>query len=160
MLTPALESQLSDFDPDDLGPHAAALFAELRRAVRAGMPLSALVLAATMVDVVAHEEAGPAGHIDGIDFAYAGNKAALGWLRGRRNAVLHHEGPSDGLMGEAAAMEREEELTQNPKISMDYFFLGDYATLKSTKAAARMTNNNLRLYLKEASISTSGSRAE
>ena len=105
MLTPALESQLSDFDPDDLGPHAAALFAELCRAVRAGMPLSALVLAATMVDVVAHEEAGPAGHIDGIDFAYAGNKAALGWLRGRRNAVLHHEGPSDGLMGEAAAMD-------------------------------------------------------
>ena len=33
------------------------------------------------------------------------NKAALGWLRGRRNAVLHHEGPSDGLMGEAAAMD-------------------------------------------------------
>jgi hypothetical protein len=41
--------------------------------------------------------------IDGVDFAYAGNKAALGWLRGRRNAILHHEGPTDGLMGEAGA---------------------------------------------------------
>ena len=61
------------------------------------------VLAATLVDVVANEEAGPAGFIDGIDFAYAGNKAALGWLRGRRNALLHHEGPTDGLMGEAIA---------------------------------------------------------
>jgi hypothetical protein len=36
-------------------------------------------------------------------FAYAGNKAALSWLRGQRNLLLHHEGPSDGLMGEAPA---------------------------------------------------------
>lgn len=86
-----------------LGPHAAALLDEIGRAVSAGMPLSVVILAATLVDVVANEEAGPAGHMDGIDFAYAGNKAALGWLRGRRNAVLHHEGPTDGLMGEVEA---------------------------------------------------------
>ena len=76
---------------------------EMRRAVRAGLPLSALLLAATLVDVVANEEAGPAGFVDGVDFAYAGNKAALGWLRGRRNEILHHEGPTDGLMGESVA---------------------------------------------------------
>lgn len=103
MLDPGLESRLSACDGANLGPHAAALLAELKRAVRAGMPLSALLLAATLVDVVANEEAGPAGIVDGIDFAYAGNKAALGWLRGRRNELLHHEGPTDGLMGEAAA---------------------------------------------------------
>ena len=103
MLEPGLETRLSGFDAGDLGPHAAALMDEMRRAVRVGLPLSALLLAATLVDVVANEEAGPAGFIDGIDFAYAGNKAALGWLRGRRNALLHHEGPTDGLMGEAIA---------------------------------------------------------
>ena len=91
------------FDSAALGPHAAALLSELRQAASGGMPLAVTVLAATLVDVVANEEAGPAGFIDGIDFAYAGNKAALGWLRGRRNALLHHEGPTDGLMGEAIA---------------------------------------------------------
>ena len=91
------------FDSAALGPHAAALLSELRGAASGDLPLAVTVLAATLVDVVANEDAGPAGIIDGIDFAYAGNKAALGWLRGRRNAVLHHEGPTDGLMGEAIA---------------------------------------------------------
>jgi len=102
-LSPALASRLASFDSAALGPHAAALLSELRQAASGGMPLAVTVLAATLVDVVANEEAGPAGFIDGIDFAYAGNKAALGWLRGRRNALLHHEGPTDGLMGEAVA---------------------------------------------------------
>ena len=103
ILSPALASRLAAFDAAALGPHAAALLSELRQAASGGMPLAVTVLAATLVDVVANEEAGPAGFIDGIDFAYAGNKAALGWLRGRRNALLHHEGPTDGLMGEAIA---------------------------------------------------------
>ena len=103
MLDPSLETRLSRFDASDLGPHAAALMDEMRRAVRAGLPLSALLLAATLVDVVVNEDAGPAGLVDGVDFAYAGNKAALGWLRGRRNEILHHEGPTDGLMGESVA---------------------------------------------------------
>ena len=102
-LSPALASRLAVFDSAALGPHAVALLSELRHAASGGMPLAATILAATLVDVVANEEAGPAGFIDGIDFAYAGNKAALGWLRGRRNALLHHEGPTDGLMGEAIA---------------------------------------------------------
>ena len=108
MLDPGLETRLSGFDASDLGPHAAALMDEMRRAVRAGLPLSALLLAATLVDVVANEEAGPAGFVDGVDFAYAGNKAALGWLRGRRNVILHHEGPADGLMDEADAVSWQE----------------------------------------------------
>ena len=103
ILSPALASRLAAVDMAALGPHAAALVSELRQATAGGMPLAATVLAATLVDVVANEEAGPAGIIDGIDFAYAGNKAALGWLRGRRNALLHHEGPTDGLMGESIA---------------------------------------------------------
>jgi len=103
MLDSGLETRLSAFDAGDLGPHASALMDEMRRAVRSGLPVSALLLAATLVDVVANEEAGPAGFVDGVDFAYAGNKAALGWLRGRRNEILHHEGPTDGLMDEPVA---------------------------------------------------------
>ena len=103
MLAAAQMAGLASFDRAKLGPHAGALLDELRRAAAANMPLSVTVLAATLVDVVAHEEAGPAGVIDGVDFAYAGNKAALGWLRGRRNTILHHEGPTDGVMGEADA---------------------------------------------------------
>jgi hypothetical protein len=105
MLAAMLQAGLARYDSARLGPHAGILLDELRRAVAANMPVSVTILAATLVDVVAHEEAGPAGVIDGIDFAYAGNKAALGWLRGRRNAILHHEGPTDGLMGEAGADE-------------------------------------------------------
>ena len=103
MLAAAQMTGLNGVDRVNLGPHAAALLDELRRAAAASMPLAVTVLAATLIDVVAHEEAGPAGVIDGVDFAYAGNKAALGWLRGRRNTILHHEGPADGLMGEAGA---------------------------------------------------------
>ena len=103
MLAAAQMAGLASFDRAKLGPHAGALLDELRRAAAANMPLSVTVLAATLVDVVAHEEAGPAGVIDGVDFAYAGNKAALGWLRGRRNTILHHEGPTDGVMGEPDA---------------------------------------------------------
>ena len=103
MLAAAQNAGLAGLDRAGLGPHAGALLDELRRAAAANMPLAVTVLAATLVDVVAHEEAGPAGVIDGVDFAYAGNKAALGWLRGRRNEILHHEGPTDGLMGESMA---------------------------------------------------------
>ena len=102
-LSPPVVSRLMRFDADALGPHAAALLADLRGAAAAGLALPVIVLAAALVDVVQHEMAGPAGWLDGAAFAYAGNKADLGWLRGRRNHILHHDGPVDGLMGEAAA---------------------------------------------------------
>ena len=102
-LSPQVLSRLSAFDPSDLGPHALAVWRDLRGAAVAGLPLAVVTLAAAIIDVVQHEEAGPAGHLDGAAFSFAGNKAALGWLRGRRNAVLHHEQPTDGLMDEAGA---------------------------------------------------------
>ena len=77
--------------------------ARLCGAAAAGLPLAVVALAAAIIDVVQHEEAGPAGYLDRAAFSFAGNKAALGWLRGRRNAVLHHEQPTDGLMDEVGA---------------------------------------------------------
>ena len=99
----AVMTRLSRLDKGDFGPHAVVVADELQAAARAGLPGACIVLAQTLVDVIANEQAGPAGYLDGMAFAYAGNKAALSWLRGRRNLLLHHEGPSDGLMGEAPA---------------------------------------------------------
>ena len=96
--------RLSIFDAADLGPHATALYRELASVASAGLPLATIVLAASIVDVVRHEEAGPAGYLDGVTFSYAGNKGNLSWLRGRRNHLVHYEGPSDGLMNEADAV--------------------------------------------------------
>ena len=95
--------RLSAYNDADLGPHAQALWRDLRAAAAAGLPLAVVALAAALIDVVAHENAGPAGYLDGVAFSFAGNKAALGWLRRRRNGILHHEQPTDGLMGETDA---------------------------------------------------------
>jgi len=105
MMPSALLTRLSKLDTDMLGPHANALMDELKQAASHNLGMSCVVIAAAIIDIVQHEEAGPAGYMDGMAFAYAGNKAALGWLRGRRNIILHHEGPADGLMGEAPARE-------------------------------------------------------
>ena len=102
-LSPQVLSRLSAFDPSDLGPHAQAIWRDLCGAAVAGLPLAVVALAAAIIDVVQHEETGPAGYLDGAAFRFAGNKAALAWLRGRRNAVLHHERPTDGLMDEVGA---------------------------------------------------------
>ena len=99
----AVMTRLSRIDKGDFGPHALVVADELQAAARAGLPVACIVLALTLVDVIANEQAGPAGYLDGMAFAYAGNKAALSWLRGRRNLLLHHDGPCDGLMGEAPA---------------------------------------------------------
>ena len=102
-LSPQVLSRLSAFDPSDLGPHAQTMWRDLCGAAAAGLPLAVVAFAAAIIDVVQNEEAGPAGFLDGTAFSFAGNKAALGWLRGRRNAILHHEQPTDGLMSEAGA---------------------------------------------------------
>ena len=102
-LSVSLLGRLSVFDMADFGPHANLLYRELTASASVGLPASTIILAAAIVDIVQHEQAGPAGYLDGSTFAYAGSTANLGWLRGRRNYLLHHEGPSDGLMGEVDA---------------------------------------------------------
>ena len=102
-LSAPLLGRLSAFDMADFGPHASLLYRELITSASARLSASTIILAATIVDIVQHEQAGPAGYLDGAAFAYAGSAANLGWLRGRRNCLLHHEGPGDGLMGESGA---------------------------------------------------------
>jgi len=102
-LSPQILSRLLAFDPSNLGPHAKAVWNDLCGAAGAGLPLAVVILVAAIIDVVQNEDAGPAGYLDGAAFCFAGNKAALGWLRRRRNAILHHEQSTDGLMDEAEA---------------------------------------------------------
>ncbi|MDC0955441.1 hypothetical protein OAR83_02990 [Alphaproteobacteria bacterium] len=102
-LSASLLGRLSAFDLADFGPHASLLYRELLTSASAGLSASTIILAAAIVDIVQHEQAGPAGYLDGAAFAYAGSTANLSWLRGRRNCLLHYEGPNDGLMGEADA---------------------------------------------------------
>ena len=102
-ISEGLARRLSAFDTADLGPHASLLYAELVASASSGLPLATIILSASLIDVVQHEQAGPAGYLDGAAFSYAGSTANLGWLRGRRNHLLHHDGPSDGLMAEADA---------------------------------------------------------
>ena len=102
-LSAPLLGRLSASDMAGFGPHASLLYRELITSASAGLSASTIILAAAIVDIVQYEQAGPAGYLDGAAFAYAGSTANLGWLRGRRNYLLHHEGPSDGLMGEVDA---------------------------------------------------------
>ena len=102
-LSTSLLGRLSAFDLANFGPHVSLIFRELITSASAGLSASTIILAAAIVDIVQHEQAGPAGYLDGAAFTFAGNPANLGWLRGRRNYLLHHERPSDGLMGEADA---------------------------------------------------------
>ena len=99
----AILRRLSGFEFANLGPHASALYRELARTAANGLPLATVILAATIVDVVQNERAGPVGYLDGAAFSHAGSPAHLSWLRGRRNHLVHHIGPSDGLMGESDA---------------------------------------------------------
>ena len=102
-LSTSLLGRLSAFDLANFGPHVSLIFRELITSASAGLSASTIILAAAIVDIVQHEQAGPAGYLDGAAFTFAGSTANRGWLRGRRNYLLHHEGPSDGLMGEADA---------------------------------------------------------
>ena len=80
----AVMTRMLRLDKGDFGPHAMVVADELQAAVQAGLPVACIVLAQTLVDVIANEQAGPAGYLDGMAFVYAGNKAALSWLRWRR----------------------------------------------------------------------------
>ena len=103
VISASLLGRLSASDMADFGSHASLLYRELITSASAGLSATTIILAAAIVDIVQYEQAGPAGYLDGAAFAYAGSTANLGWLRGRRNYLLHHEGPSDGLMGEVDA---------------------------------------------------------
>ena len=99
----------------DLGPQGTRILKELIAAADAGLRLSVVILAATLVDVCMHE----AGQFDGLSLAdgaesddirdegfgmsylTATERRQLDSLRACRNAFVHYEGPVAGVSGSA-----------------------------------------------------------
>ncbi len=107
-------------------PQAAALWEEAADAFAAGLWIAALVLAQAALDAELAETAGEGGGFaeDGGGFAGDGGVAGAAalnerrhgrgyaWLRRRRNALLHADGPgpavtSAGRAADAPALERD-----------------------------------------------------
>ena len=101
----------------DLGPQGTRILKELIAAANAGLWVSVVILAATLVDVCMHESSqfdgmsfaggnggdGSAGDIQdevfGLSYLTASERHQLDSLRAHRNALLHYEGPIAGVSG-------------------------------------------------------------
>ena len=92
----------------ELGPHGTrALLDELVSAARADHHLSVIILAAALVDIIAHEgvemdfsdssfdDAPEDGY--GLSMLRAGERHALDKLRAMRNRILHYQGMGEGF---------------------------------------------------------------
>ncbi len=91
----------------DIGAHSANLLAELEGLIIAQIPISQIILCATLVDSLQHEETefsqdsayyDDAG--DGLAWLNRAEREALGWLRARRNQLVHFEGLAEGMTGQ------------------------------------------------------------
>jgi hypothetical protein len=77
---------------------------EMNSAIKSGLPITVIILAATIADVVLNE-----GQLDleqgdnalGMDWLTAAERRQLDWLRGLRNRVVHYEGVIAGMGGTA-----------------------------------------------------------
>tara|TARA_B100000989_G_C19232526_1_gene340526 strand:+ start:38 stop:481 length:444 start_codon:yes stop_codon:yes gene_type:complete len=93
-----------DLSALDIGPHAKALMREMNVAIKSGLPIVVIILAATIADVVLNE-----GKIElerrdnapgiGMDWLSVAERRQLDWLRGLRNRLVHYEGVIAGLGG-------------------------------------------------------------
>ena len=77
---------------------------EMNAAIKSGMPIVVIILAATIADVVLNEGKIVPGRADsalgmGMDWLTAAERRQLDWLRGLRNKLVHHEGVITGLGG-------------------------------------------------------------
>ena len=103
----------------DLGSQGTRILKELIAAANAGLWVSVVILAATLVDVCMHEpgqfngisSAGGNGGDDsagdiqdevfGLSYLTASERHQLDSLRAHRNALVHYEGPVSGVSGSA-----------------------------------------------------------
>jgi len=101
----------------DLGPQGKRILKELIAAANAGLWVSVVILAATLVDVCMHEPAqfdgmsfadGNGGgdsacdiqnEVFGLSYLTANERDQLDSLRAHRNALVHYEGPVAGVTG-------------------------------------------------------------
>ena len=82
-----------------LGPHAFMIVKELIDAFKNDNPLTTIILSATLIDVIKNENSEVFQNLSGIQINTAFSSREVNWLRQRRNEVIHHKGPTDGLLG-------------------------------------------------------------
>lgn len=104
--------QASHADRLGLGPHAARLFQELQLAARHNLWATAIILSATIIDVLRHEDVMfdleesddglSYGEIDagGYDYLPYADRKKLNEIRKLRNSLVHYEGAVEGMMGQ------------------------------------------------------------
>ena len=96
----------------DLGPQGSRILKELVTAANAGLWVSVVILAATLVDVCKHEAgqfdrlSGEDDELDnladevfGLAYLTAAERSQLDILRARRNALVHYGGAVAGVSG-------------------------------------------------------------
>ena len=93
-----------DLSALDIGPHAKALISEMNAAIKSGLPIVVIILAATIVDVLSNEDSIVRGYRDDasgicMDWLTASERRQLDWLRGLRNKLVHYEGVIAGMGG-------------------------------------------------------------
>ena len=82
-----------------LGLHAFLIIKELIDATKNDNSLTTIILSATLIDVIKNENSNVIQNLSGIEINRAFSSREANWLRQRRNEVIHHEGPTDGLLG-------------------------------------------------------------
>ena len=100
----------------NLGPHASRIYSELLASAEVGSWASVIILSATLIDVVANEQAGPITQVEGITLNKVLTSKNILWLRKKRNSIVHYEGPVDGMMG---GIEQTKILSQDARKSFE-----------------------------------------
>ena len=96
-----------------LGPHSIQLISEAQRALKGQNWVTVIILSATIIDVIRHEDSifdlnsaededgfgGGYFESGGYDYLTSAERKKLEWLRHMRNQIVHYEGPIEGMMG-------------------------------------------------------------
>ena len=100
-----------------VGPHSTRLIYEAQGALRHKLWATVIILSATIVDVMRHEEQifdfgddwqddtysyeAQTGYFEagGYDYLSAADRKKLEWVRTMRNQLVHYEGPVEGMLG-------------------------------------------------------------
>ena len=82
---------------------------ELKNVINNQNVLSVIIISATLIDVIKNEQSRLLNRLSGIEINSIFSSRQMSWLRERRNSIVHHVGPTDGLLGG----EKEEKVLLN-----------------------------------------------
>ena len=85
--------------PDKLTTTEFLIVKELIAASKNDNSLTTIILSATLIDVIKNENSKIFQNLSGVEINLAFSSCDANWLRQRRNEVIHHKGPTDGLLG-------------------------------------------------------------